>query len=186
MITFSAGRHRQYQLIAESSQTDYYLTDRGEVLAVPSGLPQEERKRAIRSAAPKQLRIKSQKSAPYKIAVYDLPDGDHHKEIIVKIAVVEHFTRVKVKYAYQLQHKNKNPLDCSLNNLVFYSLEEAKHLRSGSHVTVFFEDGKIQRYANLKAAAKALFVSRTALQAFMNGDVNNSCLRSKVRKVIEE
>lgn len=187
MITFKTSRQRQYRLIAESSQTDYYLSDRGEVLAIQSNLPQSERRKAIRGANPKTLRIKPQKSAPYKIAVYDIPASDTtHKEIIVKVAVVESFTRLKVQYAYQIQHKNNNPLDCSLGNLIFYSIEEAKKLRSGTGLAIYFKDGQVKHFANISAAAKALYVSRTALQGFLSGKVDNSCLASQIRKVVEE
>lgn len=183
MIEFLLKSRTLYTLIGSNSSTDYYLSDRGQVFGIPIGLDEKARAEAIKTAVPKQLRLKSG-SEP--IACFDIRNERFHKEIIIKIAVIETFTRYRVNYSTQVQHKNGNPLDCSINNLVLYTEEEAKKFRHGKKIILHFKNGKVEKFNNATSAAKTLYVDRKTLTSYLTGKTQSSCIEDQVEKIETE
>ena len=183
MIEFLLKSRTLYTLIGSNSSTDYYLSDRGQVFGLPIGLDEKARAEAIKTAVPKQLRLKSG-SEP--IACFDIRNERFHKEIIIKIAVIETFTRYRVNYSTQVQHKNGNPLDCSINNLVLYTEEEAKKFRHGKKIILHFKNGKVEKFNNATSAAKTLYVDRKTLTSYLTGKTQSSCIEDQVEKIETE
>lgn len=183
MIEFCLKSRTLYTLIGSNNSTDYYLSNRGQVFGIPIGLDEKARVEAIKTAVPKQLRLKSG-SEP--IACFDIRNERFHKEIIIKIAVIETFTRYRVNYSTQVQHKNGNPLDCSINNLVLYTEEEAKKFRHGRKIILHFKNGKVEKFNNATSAAKTLYVDRKTLTSYLTGKTQSSCIEDQVEKIETE
>lgn len=183
MIEFLLKSRTLYMLIGSNNSTGYYLTDRGQILGIPIGLDERARADAISKARPKQLRIKNQ-SEP--VACFDIRNGNQHREIVIKIAVIESFTRYKVNYSSQIQHKDNNPLNCSINNLVLYSEDEAKKFRKGRKIILHFKNGRAEKFSNMSSAARMLYVDRKTLASYIEGKTQNSCIEDQVEKIETE
>ena len=183
MIEFLLKSRTLYMLIGSNNSTGYYLTDRGQILGIPIGLDDRARADAISKARPKQLRIKHQ-SEP--VACFDIRNGNQHREIVIKIAVIESFTRYKVNYSSQIQHKDNNPLNCSINNLVLYSEDEAKKFRKGRKIILHFKNGRAEKFSNMSSAARMLYVDRKTLASYIEGKTQNSCIEDQVEKIETE
>lgn len=183
MIRFRLSSRIAYCRLISTHNYDYYITDRGYVIAIHSNLTEKEMIRELAIAKPLPIYLKAIKSKPYLLAYTNIKTDKSYIEIMLKQAVIECFTRCKIKYSFQIQHLNEDVTNCKLNNLIVYSVDEAKKFRKGHEVIIHFKDGRIETYSNISAAAKALFVSRNALINFKDGIANNSCLANLITKI---
>lgn len=187
MESFCLSSKTAYQLIYRSKKRDWYVTDRGNVLSIPTGLGEKERGRALTAAPFKNPRRKKIRQKPGAMMVIDI--GNRHWPL--KALVVNCFTKHEVAEPYRIQHKDGNPANCSLNNLILYTAEEAREagLMRKWKIEARMKDGTTVIFKTLGQCAKELYCDRSTLYDYLHGKVRDSCLNGRVesiRKVTED
>lgn len=181
METFRLSSKTAYQLIYRSRKRDWYVTDRGNVLSIPSGLGEKERGRALATAFFKKPRRKKTGQKPGSIMIVDI--GKKHWPL--KSLVVNCFTRYRVGEPYRIQHKDGNPANCSLNNLILYTIEEARDagLMRKWKIEARMRDGRVIIFGTLGQCAKELYCDRSTLYDYLHGRVGDSCISGRVESI---
>lgn len=167
-------------LIRKSRNNDYYISDRGYILSVPNEIHGAERDRIIKSKKTilKPSIIKT-KAYPGAMAVIRI----NNKRLILKNEVIKAFTNKKVMNYWQVQHKDGNPENCSLNNLIWISQDEMNIYQGTTSLVVYFKNKRIQEFKSVEEAADKLFVSRTTLYRFIYGKAKNSSLNENIERI---
>lgn len=181
MRTFHLSSRVSYQLIGRSGKRDWYVTDRGRVIAIPSGLREKERGAAMRRAPFCRPKARKTKEKPGRVMVVRVGS----KRYVLKRLVLRSFVGIDVGETWRIQHRDGNPENCALNNLILYSREEAERLGLGSRwkIEVEFNDGRTVIYRSLAECSKALYCDRSTLYDYLHGRVKDSCVASKARSV---
>ena len=169
-----------YLLIRKTINTDYYISDRGFMIAVPNDIHGPERDKIIKSGKHLKPWLETTKSYPGHILVIRIGG----KRLVLKNEVIKAFTNKKVVNHWQIQHKDGNPENCKLNNLVFIPLEECDKYKGTSRIVVTLKNKTVVTYRSVAEAAEALFVTERTLYNFIYKKVKRSVLHETETKIV--
>lgn len=169
-----------YLLIRKTINTDYYISDRGFMIAVPNDIHGPERDKIIKSGKHLKPWLETTKAYPGQVLVIRIGG----KRLILKNEVIKAFTNKKVVNHWQIQHRDGNPENCKLNNLVFIPLEESDRYKGTSRIVVTLKNKSIVTYGSVSEAAEALFVTERTLYNFIYKKVKRSVLHETVSKIV--
>ena len=179
MREFRLRARTLHLLIRSTSSKDYYVTDRGNIISVDSSVSGEARRKKLELAEPRKARLKPTSAYPGIIKTVRVGKED----IVLKKEIVKAFTNCGNLHHYQIQHKDGNPDNCALNNLVVYDLKEASSFKRMGKLVVFYKDGRIETYGSYNACADALFVNRRTLNNYLHDRNNKSVINETVAKI---
>lgn len=169
-----------YLLIRKTVNNDYYISDRGFLIAVPNDIHGLERDKIIKSGKHLKPWLETTKAYPGHILVIRIGG----ERLVLKNEVIKAFTNKKVVKHWQIQHKDGNPENCKLNNLVFIPLEECDKYKGTSRIVVTLKNKSTVTYKSVAEAAKALFVTERTLYNFIYKKVKRSVLHETVSKIV--
>lgn len=193
MKEFSLAYKEAFQLVKKIGNREWYITDRGRVIAVPSNLNEKKRGKALMEPRFEvKPRVKRIKEKPGIMLMVDI--GNSH--LVLKTMVIRAFSDaeryISIRSNHQVQHKNNDALDCSLGNLVLYSVEEAKDLGLFKRwkIEITYSDGKVVNHPSLIEAALSIPCDRSTLYDYLHGKTQKSCCHSngivQIRRVRTE
>ena len=166
-------------LIRTTSNKDYYITDRGNIIGIDVKTIGEKRRKQLDSCSTRKHRLKPTSKYPGQIKTVRIGKED----LIVKVEVVKAFTNCKIVESYQIQHKDGNAANCALNNLVVYDLDEAEQFKKMGKLIVFYKNGVVKTFGSHQECADALYVSRRALNNYMKNRTSKSVISDQVAKI---
>lgn len=169
-----------YLLIRKTVNNDYYISDRGFLIAVPNDIHGLERDKIIKSGKHLKPWLETTKAYPGHILVIRIGG----ERLVLKNEVIKAFTNKKVVKHWQIQHKDGNPENCKLNNLVFIPLEECDKYKGTSRIVVTLKNKSVVTYKSVAEAAEALFVTERTLYNFIYKKVKRSVLHETVSKIV--
>lgn len=186
MRTFRCSSKEAYQLLKITKKNEFYISDQGRIIRIPSNLKEKERRKAlldINNELP--LRKKRIKERPGLLLMVDIG----HMHIDLKTLVVRAFgsvgREVVIKSHHQIQHLNEDALDCSLRNLVLYTEKEAQEhgLYYKWKVEVTYRDGRVINYPSLRACAASIPCDRHTLCDYLQGITKKSCVAQDIHSI---